>query len=72
MYRMAMVLAGFVLLTACGDAQENSADANGENEDSPQTGYEQALQKARDVEDDVMEADEKRRQVIDEQGKGDG
>lgn len=72
MYRTATVLIGLVLLTACSDARDASAEANGDNEDRPKTGYEQSLQKARDVEQDVMEAAEKRRQKIEEQESGGG
>ncbi|GEM_PF-3599460 len=61
-----------VLMVACGNSStESSEDAATRSEpDLPGQGYDRALERARGVEQDVLDAAERQREQIDEQGGG--
>jgi hypothetical protein len=61
-----------VLMVACGNSStESSEEASTRSEpDLPGQGYDRALERARGVEQDVLDAAERQREQIDEQEGG--
>jgi hypothetical protein len=61
-----------ILITACGNSStDSSEDAAARSEpDLPGEGYDRALERARGVEQDVMDAAQRQREQIDDQEGG--
>ncbi len=57
-----IILAGILSLTACDDAKKQIQKAKIEN---PLKGHMEALKKAKDLERQLLESEEKRRKMID-------
>lgn len=71
MHKPPTIILAVLICCACSDSSPPpEADGTDEAEGS-KTGYEQSLDSARDVEDQVLEAAEKQKKAIDEQ-TGDG
>ncbi|RFF31596.1 hypothetical protein [Wenzhouxiangella sediminis] len=66
------VILAALICCACNDTTSTATD-NDETDESERakTGYEQSLERAREVEDEVLEAAEKQKEAIEEQ-TGDG
>jgi len=62
-----------ILIVACGNSStESSNDSGAQTEpDLPGQGYDRALERARSVEQDVLDAAQRQREQIDEQDGGD-
>jgi hypothetical protein len=58
-----------MLTAACGGGTEPDPSGT-DDEERPRTGYEESLDKAREVEDQVLEAAEERKRQIEEQSGG--
>lgn len=72
MLKLIMITGLLASLCACSDPGQGQAEADEESGPALTSGYQRSLEKARDVEDQVLEADEKRRKIIEEQQGGGG
>lgn len=70
MLKLIMITGLLASLCACSDPDQRQADE--ESEPALTSGYQRSLEKARGVEDQVLEADKKRRKMLEEQQGGDG
>lgn len=68
MFKLIMITGLLAILCACSDPGHRQADE--ESEPALTSGYERSLEKARGVEDQVLEAAEKQRKMIEEQERG--